>query len=248
MGTFWISIFIGIASNLTTGVLLAIVFETLQRRRDLQRQLGELWLRATRASEAVNNSALRKDRGAEAYALWLSLQDEWLRARHSLNFALTDGQRKRVEETISAIYALHILNCDKSNRKFMKLYPLVRRQTPEADSTGGAEPAEPMETTNYVDFGTWAIENGQPEAKAQYEEFQKQRARLSLLIDNMLHFNPFAGPGVDADDDAQSLPDELARTWHFGYLFSRVWKWFFSELYYSLVRMFEKKRASSPSG
>jgi hypothetical protein len=247
MSIFWLGVFIGIISNLVTGLLLAIVFETLQRRRDLQRQLGELWLRATRASEAVNNSRLRKDGGAEAYALWLSLQDEWLRARHSLNFALTEEKRKQVEETISAIYVLHILNSDKANRKFLKLYPVVRKQTPEVDpaATLGTTPAEPVDTTDYVNFGTWALHNGQPEAKIEYDEFQKQRERLGMLIDNMLNFNPFARPGMDTDRDSQSLPDELAQAWHFGYLFSRVWKWFFSELYYSFARLFRKKHATS---
>ena len=221
--SFFLGVFIGVISNLATGILLAIIFETLQRRRDLQRELGELWLRATRASEAVNNSRLRKDGGAEAYALWLSLQDEWLRARHSLNFALTEDKRKQVEETISAIYVLHILNSDKANRKFLKLYPVVRKQTPELDPDAkpGATPPEPVETTDYVDFGTWALQNGQPEAKVEYDEFQKHRARLTLLIDNMLNFDPFARPGTD-NADSQSLPDELAQAWHFGYLFSRV--------------------------
>jgi hypothetical protein len=247
MGIFCLSIFIGIISNLFTGVLLAIVFETLQRCRDLQRQLGELWLRATRASEAVNNSRLRKDGGAEAYALWLSLQDEWLRARHSLNFALTEEKRNQVEETISAIYALHILNCDKANRKFLKLYKVVRVQTPQVDPQAepGDAPAEPIEITDYLDFGTWAIQNGQPEAKVEYDEFQKQREKLNRSIENMLSYNPFARRDRDIDDNSQSLPDELAQSWHFGYLFSRVWKWFFSELYYSFVRVFRGKRVTS---
>jgi hypothetical protein len=247
MSMFWISVLIGILSNLATGVLLAIVFETMQRRRDLQRQLGELWLRATRASEAVNNSRLRKDGGAEAYALWLALQDEWLRARHSLNFALTEDKRRQVEETISAIYALHILNCEKANRKFLKLYPVVRKQDAQVDAVddSGAAPVEPEENTDYVNFGEWAMENGQPEAKAEFDEFQKQRAKLSGMIDNMLNFNPFDRPHADADDSSQSLPDELAQSWHFGYLFSRVWKWFFYEIYYSLKRAFRKKRSIS---
>jgi hypothetical protein len=247
MSIFWLGIFIGIISNLATGLLLAIVFETLQRRRDLQRQLGELWLRATRASEAVNNSRLRKDGGAEAYAAWLSLQDEWLRGRHSLNFALTEDKRKQVEETISAIYTLHILNCDKTNRKFLKMYPIARMVTPEADPDAerGTAPPEPVETTDYVDYGTWALENGQPEAKAEYDEFQQLRAKLHALIDNMLNFNPFARPGMNRDDGTQSLPDELAQAWHFGYLFSRVWKWFFYEFYYSFVRMFARGRPTS---
>ena len=196
-----------------------------------------------RASEAVNNSRLRKDGGAVAYASWLSLQDEWLRARHSLNFALTEEKRKQVEETISAIYVLHILNSDKSNRKFLKLHPIVRVQTPQVDpkAQSGTPPPQPIETTDYVDFGTWALQNGQPEAKAEYDAFQKHRAKLSLLIDNMLNFDPFARPRMNTAD-SQSLPDELAQAWHFGYLFSRVWKWFFSEIYYSFLRIFRKKR------
>jgi hypothetical protein len=54
----------------------------------------------------------------------------------------------------------------------------------------------------------------------------------------MLNFNPFARPGSNTEGESQSLPDELAQTWHFGYLFSRVWKWFFSEIYYSFARIF----------
>src|ERR1700759_4513260 len=112
----------------------------------------------------------------------------------SLNFALTEDKRRQMEETISAIYTLHILNCDKANRKFLKMYPIVRMQTPLADPDAepGNAPPEPVEMTDYVDFGTWALENGQPEAKAEYDDFQNHRQRLNALIDNMLNFNPFA--------------------------------------------------------
>jgi len=124
---------------------------------------------------------------------------------------------------------------------------VVRKQEPQVDpeDDSGAATQEPEETTDYVNFGEWAMENGQPEAKAEFDEFQKQRAKLSGMIDNMLNFNPFDRPDVDADDSSQSLPDELAQSWHFGYLFSRVWKWFFYEIYYSLKRPFRKKRSIS---
>jgi hypothetical protein len=227
MSELWLGVGIGILSNLATGLLLSIVFETLQRRRDLQRQLGELWLLATRASEAVNHSGLRKDGGAEAYAYWRALQDEWLRARHSLNFALTQEKRRQLEESISAIYELHILNSDKRNRKFLKLHPITV-----------AEPSDPSETPEFVDYGTWALQSGQSEEKAAYDEFQAHRERLNQKIEYLLHFDPFAGPHRGPTSDMQSLPDELAQTWHFGFLFSRVWKWFFSELFYSFSKIF----------
>jgi hypothetical protein len=225
MNELWFGIAIGIFVNLTTGLLLSIVFETLQRRRDLQTQLGELWLLATRASEAVSHSGLRKDEGAEAYTCWLALQDEWLRARHSLNFALSSDKRKQLEESISAIYELHILNSDTRNQKFIKTYSA-------AASASLPEAPEP------IDYGTWAMQNGQPDEKAAYDEFQAQREELNKKIEYLLHFDPFASPSRRSGSDTQSLPDELAQTWHFGFLFSRVWRWFFSELFYSVSKIF----------
>jgi hypothetical protein len=247
MSNFWLGVVFGVFSNLATGLLLATVFETLQRRRDLQRQLGELWLLATRASEAVNHSRLRKDGGAEAYSLWLALQDEWLRARHSLNFALTEEKRKQLEESISAIYELHILNSDKRNRKFLKQHPIIQTPALQPASIGGEGPlsgtqmgtesADPP-AADYVDYGTWALHNGDPQGKAAFDEFQAHRHLLNSKIENLLHFDPFAPRRRVSDGDSRSLPDELAQTWHFGFLFSRVWKWFFSELFYSFYDAF----------
>jgi hypothetical protein len=247
MSIFWLSVVFGVLSNLATGLLLATVFETLQRRRDLQRQLGELWLLATRASEAVNHSRLRKDGGAEAYSLWLALQDEWLRARHSLNFALTDEKRKQLEDSISAIYELHILNSDRQSRKFLKLHPIVpsavhepasiREAASQPGSETGTAAADPP-AADYVDYGKWALHNGDPQGKAAFDEFQTHRNQLNVKIENLLHFDPFAPRRRASDSDSRSLPDELAQTWHFGFLFSRVWKWFFSELFYSFSDAF----------
>jgi hypothetical protein len=244
---FWITVFIGVLSNIATGLLLATVFETLQRRRDLQKQLGELWLLATRASEAVNHSMLRKDGGAEAYARWSALQDEWLRARHSLNFALAPEKRVQLEDSISAIYELHILNSDKRNRKFLRRHVITlpggaagaEDGARDTESTDGAPP--PTETAERVDYGVYALHNHLHDEKAAYDEFLRYREQLNARVDALLHFDPFSDPGINAQADsqaAQSLPDELAQTWHFGYLYSRVWKWFFSEIYYSFSRLF----------
>jgi hypothetical protein len=235
MGVFWLGVGIGILCNLATGLLLSIVFETLQRRRDLQRQLGELWLLATRASEAVNHSGLRKDGGAEAYAHWLALQDEWLRARHSLNFALTEEQRTQLEDSISAIYELHILNSDKRNRRFLKLHPItMMNESMPTQSAAGT----PTDTPDFANYGTWALHNAMPEEKIAYDEFQAHREKLNQKIEVLLHFNPFAGERRGFEADVQSLPDELAQKWDFGFLFSRVWKWFFLELSRSFSRVF----------
>ena len=255
MSAFWLGICIGVFVNLATGVLISLIFETLQRRRDLQRQLGEIWLLATRASEAVNHSGLRKDGGAEAYAHWLELQDEWLRARYSLNFALSSEKRQQLEDAIAAIYELQILNSDKRNRKYLKLYPIVVTQSANsveqaegqtADAAGdgaiGDNGDAAIEEPEFVDFGTWAAHNGKPEERAAFDEFQAYRQRLDDKIEPLLHFNPFVIARSGEVENAQSLPDELAQTWHFGFLFSRVWNWFFSEIYFSISKPFRDRR------
>src|SRR5207237_648138 len=145
---------------------------------------------------------------AEANNTWIALENEWLRARRTLQFALSDEKWDHMRAGIYAIRSLHLMNANKKNERFDKLYPLT--------VTG---PAGTSEKQNALDYGTGAIKSGRPEEKAAYDAYLVQRDQIGKKIEYLLYFNPESDGKTVSGDEAPPLPTELVHAWHFTYLF-----------------------------
>jgi hypothetical protein len=224
---FWLGLGFEVIISLATGLLVSIVFVTLQLRRDLQTQLDEIWLLARRTAEAVYSAQTTANSDEAVNQHWGDLENEWLRARRTLKFALTGEKWEQLHTAIYAIQQLHQLNVNPEHERFLKLHPLKI-----TDETGTHE------RPDAIDYGTWAEENNLPEERHAYLTFLVQRYEIDKKIQYLLYFNPDLLEQEGAAADAKSLPTELEQSWHFTYLFPRALKWFFSELFSSVRKSF----------
>jgi hypothetical protein len=224
---FWLGLGFEVLISLGAGLLLSIVFLTLQLRRDLQTQLDEIWLLARRTAEAVYSAHVTASGDDAVNSHWIALENEWLRARRTLKHALTDEKWDQLRSALYSINDLYLLNTNPENQRFLKLHPLKI-----TDSTGTHE------RPDAVDYGTWAENNNLPEEATAYQAFLVQRYQIDKKIQYLLYFNPDLLEQGGSATEAQSLPTELEQSWHFTYLFPRAWKWFFSELFSSVRKSF----------
>jgi hypothetical protein len=226
---FWIGIGASIIINLSTGVLISIVFITLQIRRDLQAKLDEIWLLAHRAFNDITVSRahgeLRGDGGRASYG---RLADLWTLSQRTLRFALTEAQYDNFFNATHALSQLSDLHTGMEYDRYWKQHEIK-----SIDPAGN-------EFIQMVDFGQWAQNAGLAEELSAYQEFLGRQAAISREIAYLLFYNP-AKFEADADlDAAPALPAELEQVWNFTYLFPRAWKYFASELFGSISQAYRK--------
>jgi hypothetical protein len=226
---FWFGILAEILINLATGLLLSIVFVTLQIQRDLLDKLDEIWILSNHAFNEIWTLRSTEQRADRRIALPAKrLSDLWERSRRTLKFALTDAQWNRLLNGITSILELQELYANKKYEPYWQQHEMNI-----ADEKG-------MITPTMVDYGHWANDR---KLKDEVEAYYAVKERESLAfkqINALLFFDADEMEKHGDPNKALPLPAELERAWNFAYLFPRAWKWFLSEFFGGFWREYKR--------
>jgi hypothetical protein len=234
---FWLGICAEILINLATGLLLSIVFVTLQLQRDLLGKLDDIWILSNHAFNEIwrlRSSEQRSDRRIALPATRLS--DEWERSRRTLKFALTDVQWNRLLNGITSILELQSLYANKQYERYWQQHEMNL-----IDATGNT-------STTMVDFGEWAEHQKLHDELAAYNAVKEREAVAFKQINALLFFDADEMEKHGDPNKALPLPAELERAWNFAYLFPRAWKWFLSEFFGGFWREYKRSHEQKSDG
>jgi hypothetical protein len=228
---FWIGILAEILINLATGLLLSIVFVTLQLQRDLLGKLDELWILSNHAFNEIWTARFtphQPDGRNIPHAARLS--EEWERSRRTLKFALTDAQWNRLLNGITSILELQELYTNKEHEPYWRQHEITI-----VDADGNR-------SNIAVDFGSWAKHQKLPNQQAAYAMIKERESVAFKQINALLFFDSDEMEKHGDPNKALPLPAELERAWNFAYLFPRAWKWFLSEFFGGFWREYKRAR------
>ena len=233
---FWLGAGVSIVVGIITSILVSIVFLTLQSRRDLQKQLDEIWLRSVKASNLVhslrdNQGELRPEVDAQPYVE--SLNDEWRRSQRIFRFSLSDEQFGKLENAINAISGTYSLMTLRMYDRFWRRYQI----------TVTTIQGERLPTTDAT-FGDWAEQHGTREDQKDFSDFSTERHRNYKLIQHLLFFDPEKARQANFSiEAAPSIPTELERACDFWVLFAKTCRWVVAEPFASFARCYRDEIA-----
>jgi len=234
---FWIGILAEILINLATGLLLSIVFVTLQLQRDLLGKLDDIWILSNHAfNEIWTLRSIEGISGDKKAPAAVRLSDEWERSRRTLKFALTDVQWNRLLNGITSILELQDLYTQKQYDRYWQQHEI--KLTDESGNISSA----------MVDFGSWAEHAKLDDELRKFNTIKERESMAFKQINALLFFDADAMEKHGDPNQALPLPGELERAWNFAYLFPRAWKWFLSEFFGGFWHEYKRSHEEKTGG
>jgi hypothetical protein len=226
---FWVGILAEILINLATGLLLSIVFVTLQMQRDLLEKLDDIWILSNHAfNEIWTLRSIDHASAGKNAPRTTRLSEEWERSRRMLKFALTDVQWSRMLNGITSILELRDIYTNQQYDRYWQQHEI--KSTDAAGNT----------SSTTVDFGAWAEHQNHMDELLTYNAIKDRESMAFKQINALLFFDSDEMEKHGDPDKALALPAELERAWNFAYLFPRAWKWFLSEFFGGFWREFKR--------